>query len=84
MALLIFATACVGNFAFAAATQGWFTSKNKWYEIPLFLTVTFVMMQPAVAAGWLEIENKYLMYAAGIVIFGLIYLNQVRRRDREI
>ena len=81
MALLIFATACVGNFAFAAATQGWFTSKNKWYEIPLFLTVTFVMMQPAVAAGWLEIENKYLMYAAGIVIFGLIYLNQLRRRS---
>jgi len=29
-ALLIFAMACVGNFAFASATQGWFVAKNKF------------------------------------------------------
>ncbi len=83
IAFLILFTACIGNFAFAAATQGWFTSKNKWYEIPFFLTVTFVTMQPAVAAGWLDIGNKYLMYPVGILIFGLIYLNQLRRKSRE-
>jgi TRAP transporter 4TM/12TM fusion protein len=30
--LLIFAMACVGNFAFASATQGWFVAKNRFYQ----------------------------------------------------
>jgi len=45
-ALLIFAMACLGNFAFASATQGWFISKNKVWEIPILLAITFIMMQP--------------------------------------
>jgi len=44
--LLIFAMACLGNFAFASATQGWFIARNKIWEIPLLLAVTFILMQP--------------------------------------
>jgi TRAP transporter 4TM/12TM fusion protein len=82
MAFIILAMACIGNFSFAAATQGWFTSKNRWYEIPLFLIVTFLMMQPSAAAEFLEIGNMYLMYAAGMIVFALIYLNQLRRKTK--
>jgi TRAP-type uncharacterized transport system fused permease subunit len=82
MALLILAMACIGNFSFAAATQGWFASKNRWYEIPLFLIVTFLMMQPSASAEFLDISNMYLMYTAGMIIFALIYLNQLRRKTR--
>lgn len=81
LAILIFSMACIGNFAFAAATQGWFICRNRWYEIPLMLLVTFVMMQPAVVADWFGVENKYLIYLAGLVIVGLIFLNQKRRRQ---
>ncbi|MEF9438721.1 MAG: DUF3394 domain-containing protein [Candidatus Mariimomonas ferrooxydans] len=83
LAILIFFMACIGNFSFAAATQGWFVFKNRWYEIPLLLTVTFAMMQPATIAGWLTIENKYLVYPAGLILFGMIYLNQSRRRIKQ-
>jgi TRAP transporter 4TM/12TM fusion protein len=81
-ALLIFFMACIGNFSFAAATQGWFISRNRWYEIPFMLIVTFLMMQPATVAEWLKFENKYFIYIIGLAITGLIYLNQSRRRVR--
>jgi TRAP transporter 4TM/12TM fusion protein len=79
IAILIFSMACIGNFSFAAATQGWFVCRNRWYEIPFLLIVPFIMMQPATVAGWLEIESKYLVYIAGLAIIGLVYLNQSRR-----
>jgi TRAP transporter 4TM/12TM fusion protein len=81
-AFLILAMACIGNFSFAAATQGWFASKNRWYEIPLFLIVAFLMMQPSASAEFLGISNMYLMYVAGMIIFGLIYLSQRRRKTK--
>ena len=83
LAILIFVTACIGNFAFASATQGWLTHKNVWYELPLLILVAFVMMQPGYSAQFLGLENKYIMYVVGTVIFGLIYFNQVRRRKTE-
>ena len=81
LAILIFSMACIGNFAFAAATQGWFVCRNRWYEIPFMLMVTFIMMQPGVVAGWFGVGNKYLIYIAGLVITGLIILNQKRRKQ---
>lgn len=80
LALLIFVTACIGNCAFASATQGWVTWKNKWYEIPFLLAVAFIMMQPGFVAGWVGLENKHLMYIPGIAIFFGIFMLQRRRR----
>ena len=83
LAGIIFVTACVGNFAFAAATQGWFTYKNKIYEIPLFLAVAFMMMQPQVMAKWLGLPHPYMVWPLGLALFGTIFLNQRRRRLAE-
>ena len=81
LAILIFVAACIGNFAFASATQGWVTWKNKWYEIPFLLVVVpFLMMQPGVVAGWVGVSNKHLMYIPGIAIFFAIFMLQRRRR----
>jgi len=76
--LLIFAMACVGNFAFASATQGWFVAKNKPYEIPLLLCVTFVLMRPDAVAGLTGIphEWRYVAYPIGLILYGAIYLMQ--------
>lgn len=79
--LLIFAMACIGNFAFASATQGWFVARNKFWEIPLFLTVTFILMQPHKIAEWIGLahEQRYYAYLIGLALFGLIFVFQKMR-----
>lgn len=76
--LLIFVMACIGNFAFASATQGWFVARNKFYEIPLFLSVTFILMRPDQIAAWLGMEHamRYWTYPIGLGLFGVLYLMQ--------
>jgi TRAP transporter 4TM/12TM fusion protein len=76
--ILIFLMACMGNFAFASATQGWFVSKNRFYEIPLFLLVTLILMRPNMIASWigLPLSQRYWAYLIGLAIFGLLYLMQ--------
>ncbi|WP_457574652.1 TRAP transporter permease [Desulfolithobacter sp.] len=82
--LLIFVMACIGNFAFASATQGWFITKNKPWEIPLFLCVTFILMRPDQIASWLGMphDQRYWTYLIGLALYGIIYLMQ-RPRCRQ-
>ncbi len=84
--ILIFAMACVGNFAFASATQGWFVAKNRFYEIPLFLTVTVILMRPGLIASWLGIpfEQRYYVYLIGLALWGLTYLMQRPRIPKAL
>ena len=76
--LLIFAMACVGNFAFASATQGWFVAKNRFYEIPLFLFVTLNLMRPDLIARWVGLphDQRYWTYLIGLAVFGLLFIMQ--------
>jgi TRAP-type uncharacterized transport system fused permease subunit len=82
--LLIFAMACIGNFAFASATQNWFVARNRIWEIPLFLLVTFLLMRPDAVAPILGLahEQRYWVYPIGLAIFGLLYLMQRPRIPR--
>jgi TRAP transporter 4TM/12TM fusion protein len=83
IAILIFTMACIGNFAFAAATQGWFTYKNVWYELPILLSIPLIMMQPHYVAKWLGMSSHYMVWPIGLVLFTGVYVNQVRRRRAE-
>ncbi len=82
---LIFVMACLGNFAFASATQGWFITRNRIYEIPLLLSVTLVLMRPDLIAKWLGVphQDRYWMYLIGLGIFGLVYILQRPRKGKE-
>jgi TRAP transporter 4TM/12TM fusion protein len=84
--LLIFAMACVGNFAFASATQGWFVAKNRIYEIPLFLFVTLNLMRPDLIASWIGIphDQRYWTYLIGLGIYGVLYLMQRPRTPKPV
>ena len=79
--ILIFLMACLGNFAFASATQGWFVARNKFYEVPLFLCVTFILMRPDAVSSWVGLphDQRYWVYPIGLAIFGLLYLMQKPR-----
>ena len=83
--LLIFIMACVGNFAFASATQGWFVAKNRIYEVPLFLFVTLNLMRPDLIASWIGVahEQRYWTYLIGLAVYGLLYLMQRPRISKE-
>jgi len=76
--LLIFVMACIGNFAFASATQGWFVARNKFYEIPLFLFVTLNLMRPELIAKWVGLphDQRYWTYLIGLTVLGLLYVMQ--------
>ncbi len=82
--LLIFAMACMGNFAFASATQGWLVAKNRFYEVPLLLAVTFILLRPDGVASLLGVahDKRYWMYLIGLAVFGLTYLLQRPRRPQ--
>ncbi len=84
--LLIFAMACIGNFAFASATQGWFVAKTRLYEIPIFLSVTLALMRPDLIASWFGVPHhqRYWMYLIGLAIFGLLYLMQRPRMPKPL
>lgn len=76
--ILIFIMTCLGNFAFASATQGWFVAANRLYEIPIFLSITFMMMRPDAVSSWigLPFDQRYWVYPMALVLFGLLYLMQ--------
>jgi TRAP transporter 4TM/12TM fusion protein len=76
--ILIFVMTCMGNFAFASATQGWFVAKNRFYELFILLAATFTLMRPDAVSSWLGVPHgqRYWMYILGLAIMGLVYLLQ--------
>jgi TRAP transporter 4TM/12TM fusion protein len=80
-ALLIFVMAVFGAFAFTNAVQGWFITRNKWYEIPLFLIASLILFWPAVVTKIFNLDYsfRYYMYIVGIAIYGSSYLIQKLR-----
>ena len=82
---LIFLMACIGNFAFASATQGWFVARNRIWEVPLFLAVTFIMFRPDQIAIWLGVhqDQRYWCYLIGLALYGVIYLIQRPRIEAD-
>ena len=81
--IMIFLTACVGTCAFASATQGWFFTKNKWYDLILLLVATMIMFRPDLLARYINLPHRYLAYPIGLVLLALIYYNQRRRVARQ-
>ena len=49
--VLIVGSAVVAMLVFAAATQGWFVARSRWYESVALLLVTFTLLRPGF---WLD------------------------------
>ncbi|MCB2055813.1 MAG: TRAP transporter permease, partial [Geminicoccaceae bacterium] len=45
-AIFVFVIATVAMLVFAAATQGWFIDRCKWWEIPVLLLIAFTLFRP--------------------------------------
>ncbi|NPA25928.1 MAG: DUF3394 domain-containing protein, partial [Deltaproteobacteria bacterium] len=83
LGIMIFITACIGTCSFASATQGWFVTKNKWYELIILLLATLIMFRPDLVAQYITLPSKYLAYLIGIAILAGVYMLQKRRLVRE-
>ncbi|HEX7273358.1 MAG TPA: DUF3394 domain-containing protein, partial [Casimicrobiaceae bacterium] len=60
---LTVATAIAAMLVFAAATQGWFLTRSRWYESVVMLLVTFTLLRPDF---WMDLfYSKYDVVAPG-------------------
>ena len=80
-ALLIFSMALVGISAFENFAQGWCLTKNRWYEIPLFLCAAFILFHPGAIASLFDVDQslKYFIFPIGLLIYGAVILMQKMR-----
>lgn len=76
--LLVFAMALLGAFAFTSIVQGWLITRNRWYEVPLLLFSTLILFYPSALHEFfsLNIDNKMIMYPAGLISLGSVFLLQ--------
>jgi TRAP-type uncharacterized transport system fused permease subunit len=81
--LFVFGTACIGVLAFVSATQGWFATANRWYEVPVLLAVTLCMLRPDVIMTWLRWPNRFPSFLLGVALYGGVYVLQRLRARRE-
>ncbi len=79
LAIYIFAMTCVGMFAFGSATQAYFLTRTRWYEILLLLGVALIMFRPDFFAHYVGIDNHYLSYMVGLALWGVIFALQKLR-----
>jgi len=83
-AILIFSMALAGMAAFENVAQGWCLTKNKWYEIPFFLTASFILFHPGAFASALRITfSKYFLFPLGLSLYSLLILEQKLRIKRQ-
>lgn len=85
--LLLFAMALVGMSAFECFAQNWCYTRNRWYDIPFFLTAAFILFYPGAIASLFHMDPalKYSLFPLGLAIYGLVILMQkMRIRKRPI
>ncbi len=81
MAFVIFGMTCLGTFAFASLTQGYFLVRNRWYEMPILLAICAIMFRPGFFAHSIGLgQEKHWLYLIGVGLWGLLYLMQKPRR----
>jgi len=83
LGILIFAMAVLAAFAYTSALQGFFITKNKWYEVPLFLIAALILFNPGVISSLLKLSSgsKYFFYILGLGIFAGVWILQKSRKS---
>lgn len=79
--LLIFAATVLGMLAFTNAVQGWGIVRNKWYDMPLFLSASALFFVPNVIVEVLGIQLLHYgwLYLAGVVLYFSTFILQKGR-----
>jgi TRAP-type uncharacterized transport system fused permease subunit len=77
----MFVMAILGAFAFTNAVQGWFITRNKWYEVPIFLLASLIFFFPAVVTRVFGLDPgiRYYMYLVAAGVYAMAFLLQRAR-----
>lgn len=77
----IFFTTLIAMFSFAAVTQNYFITKNRWYEGLLLLMTTFILLRPYFTTNLLGIDEsyRYVVSVAALLIYGGVFFLQKKR-----
>jgi TRAP transporter 4TM/12TM fusion protein len=82
---IIFATGTIALFAFAALVHNYTMIRNRIHESILLVLCVLLLLRPQAVPGiFLRVgqvvpESKFVWYALGSALFGLVYLLQWRR-----
>ena len=81
--LMIFIMALIGMSAFECFAQGWCLVRNKWYDIPFFLTAAFILFHPGGLATLFNVTSsgKYYFFIPGLLIYAMVLLIQTTRKN---
>lgn len=82
--IIVFAMTLLAMAAFTNLAQGFCISRNKWYEMPLFLLAALILFHPGMFASTLHIDfsNRYYIYIVGIIIYSAVILTQKIRAEK--
>ena len=78
--VLVFFTGAIAMFAFAALTQHYFATRNRWYDALLLGTVALVLLRVDLFVQWTGMP-KPAWYAVGVLLFAGVYAWQRGRRN---
>lgn len=80
-ALLIFGMALVGISSFECFAQGWGLIRNKWYDIPFFLTASLILFHPGAIASFFNVDPslKYYFFLLGLFVYAVVLFIQKMR-----
>jgi TRAP transporter 4TM/12TM fusion protein len=84
LGILIFVMAILAAFAFTSALQGYFFTRNRWYEVPLFLVVSLILFHPGVISDLFNLDpgSRYYFYIVGVVLFaGIGFIQHFRQKQ---
>lgn len=82
----IFLMAVVGAFAFTSAVQGWFITRNRWYDVPFLLVATVILFNPMAFSDWVPLlfGSKYANYLIGlIIVLFVVFLQKMRIKGAD-
>lgn len=85
LGILIFAMAVLAAFAFTSLFQGFFITRNKWYEVPLFIIVSLILFHPGIISNLVGAApgSKYFFYIPGIALYAGIAILQKSRMKQK-
>ncbi|HDQ14974.1 MAG TPA: TRAP transporter permease [Sediminispirochaeta sp.] len=80
----IFFTTLIAMFAFAATTQNFFVTRNRWYESILLLLTTFILLRPYYTTNFLGIDEsyRYVVSIFALFVYGGVFMLQNGRKRR--
>jgi len=86
----IFCMTVLAMFAFACGTQGWFITKNKWWETIMFFVITLIILRPELIVTRVPFMTlgtpdkpvhlwTNIVMLGGVALYGLMWLVQKSR-----